>query len=195
MCKNGDDKMPSRALRNSNKDTLDIEVIRYFLNNENEYLIYSLNENDEVGYTKLYASKIVGNTARIIADEEEWQLIKEIIKDVVKCNRDGSPLNIKDLDESNLDSITLQDTRVFKLQGNLVNLLAENKQIEQEALIEEEEIIEDEIAEVDEEADFETLYEIEVTKNKQLEEQITELQERIVAYETKFEALKSLIEE
>ncbi|MEG2322407.1 MAG: hypothetical protein RSB71_02870 [Bacilli bacterium] len=117
-----------KNIKNINNDKMDIEVIRYFINNNNEYLIYSLNEIDNAGYTKLYISKIIGNSARIINDEEEWVLIKNIIKEVVRSNRDGSPLSIIDLDECNLDNVVLQDTKVFKLQGNLVNLLSENKQ-------------------------------------------------------------------
>ena len=110
----------ARKIKNTNGDYVEIEVVRYFVNNDTEYLIYSLNEIDESGYTKLYASKIIGTKACIITDNEEWNLIKEIIKEVVRCNRDGSDLNIIDLNEDNLNDIILQDTRVFKLQGNLV---------------------------------------------------------------------------
>lgn len=191
-------ELNSRTLKNTNQEAVNIEVIRYFLNNDNEYLIYSLNENDEAGYTKLYASKVMGNYACIITDEEEWKLIKEIIKEVVKSNRDGNPLQIVDLDENNLEGIVLQDTRVFKLQGNLVNLLSENKHVEKELeeMIEEDPI-EDSIIEdsIEEEMDYEALYQLEVSKNEQLEEQIKDLEEKLVVYETKLDAIKSLLEE
>lgn len=121
--------MKNRKIKNASNETIGIEVIRYFTNNNIEYLIYSLNEIDESGYTKLYASKIIGTMACIIDDNEEWNLIKLIIKEIVKSNRDGSKLNVIDLDEENLNDIILQDTRVFKLQGNLVNLLSENRNV------------------------------------------------------------------
>ena len=95
----------ARKIKNTTNDFTDVEVIRYFINNDTEYLIYSLNEIDESGYTKLYASKIIGTKACIITDNEEWTLIKEIIKEIVRNNRDGSELNIVDLDESSLDDI------------------------------------------------------------------------------------------
>ena len=113
--------MKNTIMKNINGEDIEIEVVRYFTNNDVEYLIYSLNEIDGAGYTKLYSSKIIGNKASIISDEEEWTFIKEIIKQVVKNNRDGSPLDIIDLNENNLKDVTLVDTRVFKLQGNLVN--------------------------------------------------------------------------
>ena len=80
------------------------------------------------------------------------------IKDIVKNNRDGNPLNIIDLNEEDLENITLEDNRIFKLQGNLVNLLSENKNKPEEPMIDDivEEVEEEIIAEeVPEEANFE----------------------------------------
>lgn len=190
--------MNSRTVKNKNQEPLQIEVIRYFSNNDHEYLIYSLNENDEAGYTKLYASKIVDNVAHIISNDEEWLLIKEIIKDIVKNNRDGSPLNIIDLNEKNLENVVLEDTRVFKLQGNLVNLLSENKQVEEPTIFEEvveepEEIIEETIEE--EQADFEELYQNEMTKVEALENKIQELEQQLQDAQHKLQAIKELVEE
>lgn len=115
------------SIKNIDDENLEVEVIRYFINNDIKYLIYSLNEIDSQGYTRLYASKIVDNKAIIITDDEEWDLIRQIIKQIVKNNRDGSNLEIVDIDEAELRDITLLDARLFRLQGNLVNLLSENK--------------------------------------------------------------------
>ena len=160
----------SKRIKNIDNEYVDLEVIRYFINNDVEYLIYSLNEIDEAGYTKLYASKIIGSKACIISDIEEWNIIKGIIKEVVRCNRDGSELSIIDLNEDNLDDIVLQNTRVFKLQGNLVNLLVENKKVNEKTdeEPEEEEILKE---------NFEELYNAEVEKNKQLEDTVNKYKE------------------
>ena len=184
----------ARKIKNLTNDFTDVEVIRYFINNDTEYLIYSLNEIDESGYTKLYASKIIGARACIITDNDEWNLIKEIIKEIVRNNRDGNELNIIDLDEDNLNDIILQDTRVFKLQGNLVNLLSENKKIKENVIaIPEEEIEEDEeIEEVS--LDYEELYKEQLEKNKDLEAEIDSLEEQIDKYKELIDKIKEIVE-
>ena len=183
----------ARKIKNTNGDYVEIEVVRYFVNNDTEYLIYSLNEIDESGYTKLYASKIIGTKACIITDNEEWNLIKEIIKEVVRCNRDGSDLNIIDLNEDNLNDIILQDTRVFKLQGNLVNLLQENKKIEEPiTVIPEENEPQEEIEEIS--LDYEKLYKEELEKNKLLESNNETLPEQIEKYKEIFDKIKEMVE-
>lgn len=193
--------MKSTIIKNVNGENIEVEVIRYFTNNDIEYLIYSLNEIDNAGYTKLYASKIIGNNASIITDEEEWNLIKEIIKQVVKCNRDGSPLEIVDLNENNLKDVTLVDTRVFKLQGNLVNLLSENKQVKEEPIIEESDEIENEIVEenvldpiletIEEEpVNYEDLYNNLLGENEKLKEEIISLSE----YKEKIDKIKEILD-
>lgn len=190
----------TRTLKNKNEETTDIEVIRYFLNNDTAYLTYSLNENDEAGYTKLYAAKIIDHTARIIQNDDEWMLVKEIIKDIVKNNRDGNPLNIIDLDEKELDNITLEDARVFKLQGNLVNLLSENKKTSspieevEEEIIEEEPIVEEDVEEP-EEMDYETLYRDEVNKVEALENKITDLETQLEQLQATIRQIKDLVQE
>ena len=156
-------------IKNINEEFIDIEVIRYFTNNDNEYLIYSLNEADEAGYIKLYASKIIQDKACIITDNEEWDLIKQIIKEVVRNNRDGQDLSIIDLDEDKLLDITLQDTRVFKLQGNLVTLLSENKKVLKHAAV--------------------------LDTNNDLQNEIDNLQQEIDKYKEKISNIKDLLDE
>ena len=173
----------AKKVKNIDDEYVDLEVIRYFMNNDVEYLIYSLNEIDESGYTKLYASKIIGSKACIITENDEWNLIKEIIKEIVRCNRDGSELNVIDLDESNLDDIILQDTRVFKLQGNLVNLLSENKKVPNPTI---EEMLEEPVEEILEE-NYEELYKLELEKNKELEKQLNE-------YKSIIDKIKEIVE-
>lgn len=190
----------TRTLRNKNQETMDIEVIRYFKNNDIAYLTYSLNENDEAGYTKLYASKIIDNSAHIIQNEEEWTLVKEIIKDIVKNNRDGNPLNIIDLDENELDNIVLEDARVFKLQGNLVNLLAENKKVKPSITTEIIEEVEEEPAVTEsideyEETDYEALYRSEVDKVEILENKIVDLERQLTELQTTINQIKELVQE
>lgn len=179
-------------LKNINGEYLEADIVRYFKNNETDYLIYSLGETDEAGYVRLYASKIVDDKACIISDSEEWQNITQIIKETVRNNRDGNELELVDLNENNLYNITLQDTRIFKLQGNLVTLLSENKHVEEE--IQEE--ISEEIEEIIEEnIDYEELYKKQLEKCDLLQSRIYSLEEENEKYKSKLETIKDLLEE
>ncbi|MBS5778039.1 MAG: DUF1292 domain-containing protein [Acholeplasma sp.] len=182
--------MNKRIMTNIQGSNLDCEIIRYFEKNNNKYLIYSLNEMDEVGYVKLYASKIVDKHARIITDDDEWTFIKETIKDIVRNNRDGVSLDIIDLNENELENIILEDNRIFKLQGNLVNLLMENKKVVSNDIYEEEAVNSEDVLIKD---DYETLYREMVTKNELLEQRINMLEEELKIYKQKLESIDDII--
>lgn len=182
--------MNKRIMTNIQGSNLDCEIIRYFEKNNNKYLIYSLNEMDEVGYVKLYASKIVDKHARIIPDDDEWTFIKETIKDIVRNNRDGVSLDIIDLNENELENIVLEDNRIFKLQGNLVNLLMENKKVVSNDIYEEEAVNSEDVLIKD---DYETLYREMVTKNELLEQRINMLEEELKIYKQKLESIDDII--
>ena len=182
--------MNKRIMTNIQGSNLDCEIIRYFEKNNNKYLIYSLNEMDEVGYVKLYASKIVDKHARIITDDDEWTFIKETIKDIVRNNRDGVSLDIIDLNENELENIVLEDNRIFKLQGNLVNLLMENKKVVSNDIYEEEAVNSEDVLIKD---DYETLYKEMVTKNELLEQRINMLDEELKIYKQKLESIDDII--
>lgn len=182
--------MNKRIMTNIQGSNLDCEIIRYFEKNNNKYLIYSLNEMDEVGYVKLYASKIVDKHARIITDDDEWTFIKETIKDIVRNNRDGVSLDIIDLNENELENIVLEDNRIFKLQGNLVNLLMENKKVVSNDVYEEEAVNSEDVLIKD---DYETLYREIVTKNELLEQRINMLEEELKIYKQKLESIDDII--
>ena len=182
--------MNKRIMTNIQGSNLDCEIIRYFEKNNNKYLIYSLNEMDEVGYVKLYASKIVDKHARIITDDDEWTFIKETIKDIVRNNRDGVSLDIIDLNENELEKIILEDNRIFKLQGNLVNLLMENKKVVSNDIYEETAVNSEDVLITD---DYETLYREMVTKNELLEQRINMLEEELKTYKQKLESIDDII--
>ena len=181
-------------IKNINDEFIDIEVIRYFRDNENDYLIYSVNETDESGYIKLYASKIIDSKACIIVDNDEWDFVKQVIKEIVRNNRDGNELNISDLDEKKLEDIVLQDTRIFKLQGNLVTLLSENKNIISEEEIEEEqeEVVQEEI--IEENLDYEKLYNDQLEKNNLLQSEIESLKQELSKHQDRITQIKAILE-
>ena len=106
-----------------------VNVVRYFKNNGTEYLIYSLNEVDEAGYTRLYVTKLNGVDGMYTADtlnENEWNEIKNLVKIIVKSNKEGMPVPVQDLNPKRINSILLKDKKVFKLNAPLVNDLSAN---------------------------------------------------------------------
>ena len=107
-----------------------VNVVRYFTNNGIEYLIYSLNEIDETGYTRLYVTKlngVDGNYTADIPNENEWAEIKNLVKVIVKANKEKLPLPIQDINPKKIKNITLKDKKIFKLNSALVNDLSANQ--------------------------------------------------------------------
>ena len=107
-----------------------VNVVRYFNNNGAEILIYSLNEVDESGYTRLYVAKLNGVDGMYTADtlnDNEWNEIKNLIKIIVKANKEGIPVPVQDLNPNKINNILLKDKKVFKLNAPLVNDLSANR--------------------------------------------------------------------
>ncbi len=127
--------MESVNLINVDGETMKVEIIRYFQFNNNNYLIYSLNEVDEQNYVKLYAVKVENNGGVLVSsnitDESVWGAIKEQIKIIVRGNKDGIA-EVADLNYRELESLKIIDSRVFKLSDQLVSLLGANKKVFEE---------------------------------------------------------------
>ena len=107
-----------------------VNVVRYFQNNGQEYLIYSLNEVDEAGYTRLYVAKITQENGTYSAEtlnDNEWNEVKNLVKLIVKANKEGMPVPVQDIDTKKINNVLLKDKKVFKLNAPLVNDLSSNK--------------------------------------------------------------------
>lgn len=109
----------------ANEDSQEVEVIRYFRANGSDYLLYALNEVDEQDYLKLYGLKIE-NAKGISIPDDEWTLVKDEIKKIIKGNKEGD-LKVEDLDFTTLEGISSEESRAFKLSTQLVELLGSNK--------------------------------------------------------------------
>ncbi|MCM1370325.1 MAG: hypothetical protein NC181_00270 [Clostridium sp.] len=111
-------------------------VLRYFKFNDDQYMIYSLNEIDESDYMKLYGVKIELDqdnevTAKAI-DDSAWSSVVSLIKDIVRAKTQGEKIDVNDLNFDFIDSINLISKRVFKINKDMANLLLEEEQQEQE---------------------------------------------------------------
>lgn len=117
-------------LKINGKDTK-VNVVRYFLNEEKRYLIYTLGEKDEAGYIKLYVSKMEYNPLKAVSitDEDEWSHIKDLIKTTIKENQKNATLSITDLNYSDIEGVEVVDSKIFKLVDNMVEILSSNKKL------------------------------------------------------------------
>lgn len=122
---------------NQNNQALEIEVVRYFKKEDKKYLIFTLGEKDEQDYIKIYVSKILGLNGTLAAydiiDETEWANVKELIKKIIKTNRENGILDIEDLPMEQLVNIKINGQQVFRLISNLIELLGSNIHIQEEA--------------------------------------------------------------
>ena len=117
-------------LVNSNNEMMNANVIRYFELNNSNFLIYSLNEVDDQNYVKLYAIKVDNQngviTSSNVTDENDWVAIKELIKVIIRGNKNGV-IDVADLNYKELESLKVTENRVFKLSNQLTELLSANK--------------------------------------------------------------------
>ena len=122
--------MDSIILYNQNGQKFDVDVVRYFKQNGNKYLIFSLNEKDGNGYHQLYASKIEEEAGKKITknitDDNEWSNFKTDIQKIVTNNRNNIP-NEDDIDYKELDGSTVSEFRIFKLKEDVAATLADKK--------------------------------------------------------------------
>ena len=124
--------MDSIVLYNQNGQKFDVNVVRYFKDVNNKYLVFDLAEVDNNGYIQLYLAKEYDENGKMVlgnvADEEEWHRFRETIQTIVNNNRNNIP-NDGDLDYKTLDGATVSEFRIFKLKDEVAKLFGANKNL------------------------------------------------------------------
>lgn len=124
--------MDKIVLYNQNGQKFDVDVIRYFSNNDNRYLIFGLNEISN-GYIQLYLSKAAYLDEQLtlvsVTDDKEWQEFKAAIQKIVTNNRNNIPIDC-DLDYSELDGMKVSSFRIFRLKEEDSKILSANKNVQ-----------------------------------------------------------------
>ncbi len=105
-----------------NGEKLPAQKIRYFEYNNSQYLIYDLKEDNDDNYVKLYIVKLDGNIEQVI-DDDEWNILKDMIQDIVKEIKSNNIKSFKDLTGSKIDEIDSNYARPFKLKKDLVDIM------------------------------------------------------------------------
>lgn len=116
---------------NPNNERFEAEIVRYFQNINDKYIIYTLGEKDANGFQIVYATKIVNDggirVGKTITDENEWVLVKNFIKETVNQNKNNQPLTIQDANPAEILELKIDSTRPFKLQAVVVDMFAKNQ--------------------------------------------------------------------
>ena len=123
--------MDKMFITNNIGERLEVGVVRFFEYNETAFLIYTLSEVDANNYVKLYVTKVnLDNVQSItITEENEWNLFKDVMKEIIKNNKNNIPLQVTDLNPQVINNIVIYDSKVFKLNSEMVNFLQMNKKV------------------------------------------------------------------
>lgn len=83
-----DKKIMTTILPDGSKEEVEVLLTFKFNDNNNEYIIYTKNEIDEVGNVTIYISKIDRSTGKVVlntvSDNDEWTRIKSVLRELSK---------------------------------------------------------------------------------------------------------------
>lgn len=116
---------------NPNNERVEVDVLRYFQNMNDKYVVYSLGEKDANGLQVVYAIKI-GNDGGVrvgqnITDNNEWELVKRFIRETVSQNKNNQPLTIQDVNPAEIAELKIDSMHPFKLQVPVVEMFEKNQ--------------------------------------------------------------------
>ena len=150
----------------------------YYISNNNYYFLYTENKRDDNGYIILNIVKVLqevvntstgqaptGNLVGLtITDETEWKNVQKDISNIIDDKQNRKREAVRYLDINLLQRLIIKSSRIFRLKEEMYNKTF-NIQIdsEQNNLI----------------LDFKTKYYEETEKNRRLEEEIKNLNEKI----------------
>lgn len=124
--------MDSIVLYNQSGQKFNVNVVRYFKDGNNKYLVFDLSEIDNNGYIQLYLAKEQEENGKVtlgnVTDSDEWQKFTSTIQKIVTNNRNGIA-NEGDLDYKVLDGATVSEFRIFKLKEDVAKMLGANKNV------------------------------------------------------------------
>lgn len=83
-----DKKIMTTVLPDGSEENVEVLLIFKFNDNNNEYIIYTKNEVDEVGNVTIYISKVDRSSGKIVlntvSDNDEWTRIKSVLRELSK---------------------------------------------------------------------------------------------------------------
>lgn len=151
----------------------------YYISNNNYYFLYTEGNRDENGYIVLNVVKVLqevvntptgqaptGNLVGLtIAEDQEWKDVQKDISNIIDDKQNKKQEAVRYLDLNLLQKLIVKSTRIFRLKEEMFNQIFNNNkdnQIDNNLIL-----------------DFKNLYYEETEKNRQLEEQIKNLNEKL----------------
>ena len=150
----------------------------YYISNNNYYFLYTENKRDDNGYIVLNIVKVLqevvntptgqastGNLVGLtIADEQEWKNVQKDISNIIDDKQNKKREAVRYLDIILLQKLIIKSNRVFRLKDDIYNkTFTQNIDNSENNLI----------------LDFKNRYYEETEKNRQLEEQVKNLTEKL----------------
>ncbi len=119
--------MEKIVIFNANNESMQVDVVRYFSETNNKYLVFSLHEIDAQGHMNIYVTKIVDQNGTLlgtnIIDDVEWTNLKTNLQRIIKENRTNGNAVVNDLSFNGLAGIKVADRRALKLLAASVDML------------------------------------------------------------------------
>ena len=150
----------------------------YYISNNNYYFLYTENKRDDNGYIVLNIVKVLqevvntptgqaptGNLVGLtITDEQEWKSVQKDISNIIDDKQNKKREAVRYLDINLLQKLIIKSNRVFRLKEDIYNktFIHNNDNPENNLIL-----------------DFKNRYYEETEKNRQLEEQIKILTEKL----------------
>lgn len=151
----------------------------YYISNNNYYFLYTENKRDENGYIILNVVKVLqevvntptgqsptGNLVGLtVSDEQEWKNVQKDISNIVEDKQNKKLESVRYLDINLLKKIIIKSSKIFRLKEEMFNKVFNrvNKNEDTGDLI----------------LDYKNKYYEETEKNRQLEEEIKSLKEKL----------------
>lgn len=150
----------------------------YYISNNNYYFLYTENKFDENGYIIISIVKVLqevvntptgqaptGNLIGItISDEQEWKNVQKDISNIIDDKQNKKREAVRYLDINLLQKLIVKSTRIFRLKNEIYKKTfnIDNENLDNNLIL-----------------DFKNRYYEETEKNRQLEEEIKTLKEKL----------------
>ena len=150
----------------------------YYISNNNYYFLYTEKQRDENGYIILNIVKVLqevvntptgqaptGNLVGLsITDEEEWKNVQKDISNIIDDKQNKKREAVRYLDINLLQKLIVKSTRIFRLKNEIYKktFKIDNENLDNNLIL-----------------DFKNRYYEETEKNRQLEEEIKNLKEKL----------------